>query len=58
MRKLVALNSEVIMNDGIKYGESLFQSAVLELILIKSRWKRTSAIRMLCHRNGFRNQTC
>jgi hypothetical protein len=58
MRKLVALNDEVIMNDEIKEGESLFQSAVLELILIKSRRKRTFSIRMLYHRNGFRNQTC
>jgi hypothetical protein len=42
MRKLVALNNVVIMNDRIKEGEGLFQSAVLEILLIKSRKKRTS----------------
>lgn len=58
MPKLVALNSEVKMNDEFKEGESLFHSAILELLLIKSRRKRTSSIRMLGHRIGVRNQTC
>jgi hypothetical protein len=31
MPKLVALNSEVKMNDEFKEGENLFHSAVLEL---------------------------
>jgi len=39
MPKLVALNSEVKMTDEFKEGESLFHSAVLELLLIKSRRK-------------------
>lgn len=40
MRKLAAPNSEVIINNEIKEGESLFHSAVLELLLIKSRRKK------------------